>query len=142
MKSAEEGKPFTAPLPHPRSTLAERLRALASLAAISGDFNTARKCMDLCGDDWDLMTLMNIGGETTSALLQQQASRADGLRPDIKQAAEILSGKTQKTKKRGNESITAMNLPQRIPTLLVGGEQSLLPTWRQKRIPRVGRMMK
>ena len=96
--------------------------------------------MDLCGDDWDLMTLMNIGGETTSALLQQQASRADGLRPDIKQAAEILSGKTQKTKKRGNESITAMNLPQRIPTLLVGGEQAMLPTWRQKRIPRVSRM--
>lgn len=117
--------------------MAERLRALASIAAISGDFNTARKCLDLCGDDWDLMSLMNIGGETTSNLLQQQASRADGLRPDIKQAAEILSGKILKSKKRGNESITAMNLPQRIPTLLVGGEQASLPSWKLKRIPRV-----
>ena len=59
------------------------------------------------------MTLMNLGGETTSSLLQQQAQRADGLRPDIKQAAEILSGKTQKSKKRNNEAMTAMNLPQR-----------------------------
>lgn len=83
------------------------------------------------------MTLMNLGGETTSSLLQQQAQRADGLRPDIKQAAEILSGKTQKSKKRNNEAMTAMNLPQRIPTLLVGGEQASLPTWRLKRLPRI-----
>ena len=48
--------------------------------------------MDLCGDDWSLMQLLNIGGDQTSMLLQQQASRADGLRPDIKEAAEILSG--------------------------------------------------
>ena len=138
MKSAEEGKPFTALLPHPRSTLAERLRALASIALLSGDYGTARKCLDRCGDDWDLMALINLGGEVTSGLLEQQATRADGLRPDIKQAAEILSGKTLKSRKRGDESNSAMNLPQRIPTLLVGGEEVVLPTWKQKHIPRVG----
>ena len=93
--------------------------------------------MDLCGDDWSLMQLLNIGGEQTSALLQQQASRADGLRPDIKEAAEILSGNQQKSKKRGNDSIVALSLPQRIPTLLVGGNEAQLPVWKQKRIPKV-----
>lgn len=93
--------------------------------------------MDLCGDDWSLMQLLNIGGDQTSMLLQQQASRADGLRPDIKEAAEILSGIQQKSKKRGNDSIVALSLPQRIPTLLVGGNEASLPTWKQKRIPRV-----
>lgn len=83
------------------------------------------------------MQLLNIGGEQTSALLQQQASRADGLRPDIKEAAEILSGKLQKSKKRGNDSIVALSLPQRIPTLLVGGNEAQLPVWKQKRIPKV-----
>lgn len=95
--------------------------------------------MDLCGDDWSLMQLLNIGGEQTSALLQQQASRADGLRPDIKEAAEILSGNQQKSKKRGNDSIVALSLPQRIPTLLVGGNEAQLPVWKQKRIPKVDR---
>jgi hypothetical protein len=137
LKSAEEGKPFTALLPHPRSTLAERLRTLASVAAISGDFNTARKCMDLCGDDWNLMQILYLGGDATHNLLEQQATRADGLRPDIKEAAEILSGKTVKSKKRANEAITALNLPQRIPTLLVGGEEVTLPTWKLRRVPRV-----
>ena len=93
--------------------------------------------MDLCGDDWSLMQLLNIGGEQTSTLLQQQASRADGLRPDIKEAAEILSGNQQKSKKRGNDSIVALSLPQRIPTLLVGGNEAQLPVWKQKRIPKV-----
>ena len=84
------------------------------------------------------MGLMNLGGDVTAELLQQQATRADGLRPDIKQAAEILSGKTFKSKKRGDDSNAAMNLPQRIPTLLVGGEKALLPAWKLKHMPRVG----
>ena len=93
--------------------------------------------MDLCGDDWSLMELLSIGGEQTSSLLQQQALRADGLRPDIKEAAEVLYGKQLKSRKRGNDSIAALSLPQRIPTLLEGGSNALLPVWKQKRIPRV-----
>lgn len=109
------------------------------MAAISGDYNTARKCLDLCGDDWDLMGLMNLGGDVTAELLQQQATRADGLRPDIKQAAEILSGKTFKSKKRGDDSNAAMNLPQRIPDAAGGrARRRCCPAWKLKRMPRVG----
>ena len=93
--------------------------------------------MDLCGDDWSLMELLSIGGEQTSSLLQQQALRADGLRPDIKEAAEVLYGKQLKSRKRGNDSIAALSLPQRIPNLLEGGRNALPSVWKQKRIPRV-----
>ncbi|KAK8812333.1 hypothetical protein WA158_007567 [Blastocystis sp. Blastoise] len=127
LRAAEEGQQYSSALPNPSSTLSQRLRSLATVAAIAGDFNTCRKCLDLCGDDWNLWKLLTLGGKKYEPFLEQVGKRAEGLRPDIHHATEAILGTVIKSKKATSSAGGALSLPSRIPTLLTNGKDFVLP---------------
>lgn len=123
----ENAQLFTSTLPHPQSDLCNKIRSLASNCIAAGEFELARWCYDLVGDEWELLLLIVSQTKLAKPLIEQVMRRSHNKLVEVYLTACALLEKKKDLKSKKEQG--PLDLPIRNQTLITIDKTTKFPNW-------------
>jgi hypothetical protein len=114
-------------LPPNRSVIAHSLNRLAVMALTCGNLDFTRRCLDISGNDWEMISLLSSIGTKGASLLQKFVGRIKVPNPVLHLVGLLAMSKTAAGADTYSNAI--LSLPKRRGSLLKVGPSEVLPPY-------------